>query len=72
MIQQMRTLGLNSDLMYVAAIVSVLLSILAWFLVRGEDRSTAERFGIFVGLWAPTLMVLGKVLEDAERAELAA
>ena len=40
---------------------SILLSIAVWWFL---DRSTpeaaahAERFGIFIGLWAPTLLIL--------------
>ena len=34
---------------------SVVFSIATWSLV-GDDPAHAERFGIFVGLWAPTLM----------------
>jgi hypothetical protein len=59
-------IGLSSKVVYGAAYLSVLLSIGMWLLRRGDDRANAERFGIFIGLWAPTLMVLGKALEDRE------
>jgi hypothetical protein len=59
--------GVTAPVAYTAAFASVALSIGIWLLRRGEDRANAERFGIFVGLWAPTLMTLGKVLEDRER-----
>jgi hypothetical protein len=68
MIEQIRNLGLNSDTLYAGSLLSILLSIAVWLLVRGEDRAGAERFGIFVGLWAPTVMVLAKAVEDAEKA----
>ncbi len=68
MIEQIRGLGLNSDTLYVGSFASVILSILVWLLVRGGDRAGAERFGIFVGLWAPTVMILAKAVEDAEKA----
>ena len=42
---------------YVASLVSVAASIGVWVSVDG-DPAHAERFGIFVGLWAPTLMGL--------------
>lgn len=67
MLEKIRNLGINSDTIYAASILSVLLSIVAWFVQR-DDQPNAERFGIFVGLWAPTLMILGKVLDDAETA----
>ncbi|MEL6149585.1 MAG: hypothetical protein AAFV33_00655 [Chloroflexota bacterium] len=70
MMKQVRNIGLNSNTLYFASIASVALSIGIWFLQRGEDRSRAERFGIFVGLWAPTLMIMGKAIEDSEIAEM--
>lgn len=69
MIRQIRKFGISSDTMYFASLASVLLSIGLWFLQRSEDRSRAERFGIFVGLWAPTLMIMGKAVEDSELRE---
>lgn len=67
MIRQMRKTGIQSGTMYFAALASIALSIAIWFLQRSDDRSHAERFGIFVGLWAPTLMIMGKAIEDDER-----
>jgi len=32
-------------------------------------KARGERFAIFVGLWPPTLAVVGKVLEDRARLE---
>ena len=40
---------------FVASLVSVGASIYVW-VSAGADPAHAERFGIFVGLWAPTLM----------------
>lgn len=49
-----------STIFFQAGIFSVLLSIFIWwYLGRDpEDQAHAERFGIFVGLWAPTLLIL--------------
>lgn len=66
MVDALDRVGVTPALAYSAAGASVLLSITIWALRRGEDRANSERFGIFVGLWAPTLMVAGKVLEDRE------
>lgn len=44
-----------------AGILSVILSIAAWWLLNNDDpvkQAHAERFGIFIGLWAPTLLIL--------------
>ena len=69
MLRLMRTIGFNSATMYLAAFASIFLSIGVWFLQRGDDRSHAERLGIFVGLWAPTLMIMGRSMEEAERSD---
>jgi hypothetical protein len=40
---------------------SIVGSVATWAAARGDDtesRAHAERFGIFVGLWAPTFFVL--------------
>jgi hypothetical protein len=67
MVKRIGNLGLTSDMAYIAAISSVVLSIVMWFRNRGDDPAHAERFGIFVGLWAPTLAILGHALEENER-----
>lgn len=50
-----------SIILFIAGNISILLSIaIWWFLDRDtvEAKAHAERFGIFVGLWAPTLLIL--------------
>lgn len=56
---------------YIGSLFSVLLSLFIWFRASGdaEAKATTQRFAIFVGLWPPTLAVVGKVLEDRARAE---
>jgi hypothetical protein len=68
MIAKLHQLHMTSDMAYLAAASSIALSIAVWLLHRDEDAAHAERFGIFVGLWAPTLAILGNVLEAQERA----
>ena len=46
-----------SEICFWASLVSVAASIATWTLMGG-DSAHAERFGIFIGLWAPTLMGL--------------
>ena len=48
----------KSDIFYYASLASVALSIAAWSLYGHLDPAHAERWGIFLGLWAPTLMSL--------------
>jgi len=51
-----------STVCFQAGLFSVILSIaIWWFLLDRDDpqqQAHAERFGIFVGLWAPTLLIL--------------
>jgi len=45
----------------VLGFVSIAGSIAIWYLTGGksmESQAHGERFGIFVGLWAPTFMIL--------------
>ena len=48
---------------FAASLVSVLVSIGVW-VSAGADPAHAERFGIFVGLWAPTLMGIAKYYRE--------
>ncbi len=42
----------------VAGFASIVASVVIWIAFKTDDRAHAERFGIFVGLWAPTFFVL--------------
>jgi hypothetical protein len=61
-----RNLGITSGMAYTAGVVSIVLSLGMWFFRRGGKRETAERLAIFVGLWPPTFMAIGKALEGYE------
>ena len=50
-----------SNLCFILGFVSIIGSIAIWYMTGGttpESRAHAERFGIFVGLWAPTFFIL--------------
>ena len=52
-----------SNLCFVLGLASVLASIAIWYYAGGtnstfESRTHGELFGIFVGLWAPTFLIL--------------
>ena len=50
-----------SNVCFILGFASILGSIAIWFLTGGtaaETQAHAERFGIFVGLWAPTFFIL--------------
>jgi hypothetical protein len=56
-----RTCRILSTICFQGGIFSILLSIAIWWFLLGdnpEQKAHAERFGIFVGLWAPTLLIL--------------
>lgn len=55
----MRTsLRVLSTVCFVAGFVSIVASILVWAFFKEPDAAHGERFGIFVGLWAPTFFIL--------------
>ncbi|QMU56461.1 MAG: hypothetical protein GKS04_04850 [Candidatus Mycalebacterium zealandia] len=61
-----------SKLFFFGGIVSIVLSLSAWFFQGGmsgeiEVRASAERLGIFVGLWAPTMLALSTCLRHMGR-----
>jgi hypothetical protein len=69
MIKLLRGLGITSDVAYLASILSIGASIAAWTASsRMEDApgEKADRWGIYVGLWAPTFMALGNAIKIDE------
>lgn len=67
MISKFRSLGLTSGMSYAAGLLSIAASIAIWNSKKDQDGPHAERFGIFVGLWAPTFFAIGNGLDAAER-----
>jgi hypothetical protein len=61
-----KNVGITSGMAYTAGVASIFLSLAMWFFRRGGERETAERLAIFVGLWPPTFMAIGKALEGYE------
>lgn len=68
MISKLRSLGFSSGLSYLLGFASVAASIAIWNNKKDTDTAHAERFGIFVGLWAPTFFAIGNGLDAVERA----
>ncbi len=59
-----------STLCFFLGFASIIGSIAIWMLTGGdgaESKAHAERFGIFVGLWAPTFFALSGRLEQSSR-----
>jgi hypothetical protein len=70
MIKKLHEVGLRSEYAYIAGLGSIGLSFLAWASSRkAEDAGTdrADRWGIFVGQWAPTFFGLGNALRSYEK-----
>jgi len=51
-----------SDVSLVAGLISIVASIVTWVSRKEQDRAHAERFGIFIGLWVPSLLILSNRL----------
>jgi hypothetical protein len=66
-----KTLRMWSDVCFIGGFASIIGSIVAWGFKKGTDEDAkAERFGIFVGLWAPTFFILSNRFERyADRPE---
>ncbi|MBB6171792.1 hypothetical protein HNR23_001852 [Nocardiopsis mwathae] len=70
MIAKLSEAGVTSGMAYSAGAASIGLSILTWLASKkGEDAdmARADRWGIFVGQWAPTFFALGVALRLEER-----
>lgn len=70
MIKYLHDAGIKSEWAYTAGFASIGLSFLAWSISRqkedaGVDR--ADRWGIFVGHWAPTFFGVGNALRSYEK-----
>lgn len=65
LLRLLRSAGVTPDMLYTASLGSILLSLALWFVPRGGDDSEKgrpERLAIFVGLWPPTLFLMGHAL----------
>ena len=49
---------------YLMAAGSLVTSVVLWNSRRADDPGNAERLGIFIGLWVPTFLEVGKLLEE--------
>jgi hypothetical protein len=68
MLRKLKSLGYSANLSYALGFLSVSASIVIWFTQGGTDGGEAgasgERFGIFIGLWAPTFMSIGNGIDN--------
>ncbi|MFB4281518.1 MULTISPECIES: hypothetical protein [unclassified Nonomuraea] len=69
MIKKLHDMGVRSNHMYTAGVVSIALSCASWFVSRNAESAgldRADRWGIFIGEWAPTFFALGIALRMEE------
>lgn len=69
MIKKMHELGIRSDYAYIAGIASIGLTYASYLTSRarkGSDKAQADRWGIFIATWAPTMFALGTALRLEE------
>jgi hypothetical protein len=74
-IKKIHDMGVRSEHAYVAAFASIGFSVFTWVTsLKAEsgghaDLARADRWGIFVGEWAPTFFGLGLALSHYEQTE---
>ena len=69
MIKKLHDLGVRSEHAYIGGFASIGLTYLSYFASRkkkGDDKAQADRWGIFIGHWAPTFFALGIALKLEE------
>lgn len=70
MLTTIHDFGVRSDHAYNAALVSVGLSAGSWAFARFfRSKPQSDRWGIFVGEWAPTFFGLGLALAELEKRD---
>lgn len=70
MLKQLHDLGLRAEHCYIAGIASIGISFVSWAMsnkFEHADVDRADRWGIFVGEWAPTFIALGNGLRTYEK-----
>ncbi|MET9653361.1 hypothetical protein ABZZ44_24265 [Streptomyces sp. NPDC006460] len=71
-VKKLHDSGVRSEHAYLAAIGSIGLSLASWITSnKQENLERADRWGIFVGEWAPTFFALGLALANYEQNDLA-
>ena len=73
MIEKIHDLGVKSDYAYIGGFASIALSFTSWLISRGKpahSRAQSDRWGIFVGHWAPTFFAIGIALRLEEKKAL--
>ncbi|MEW9549585.1 hypothetical protein [Nonomuraea sp. NPDC050783] len=69
MIKMLHKMGIKSNHMYLAGLGSIGLAFASWFASKNAERAgldRADRWGIFIGEWAPTFFAMGIALRIEE------
>lgn len=67
LVKTLRNTGISSDVLQLAALGSIAVSIVTWRGAKTKgDSAHAERLGIFIGLWAPTFFALSDAVAQDE------
>ncbi len=70
LVKRMHDLGITSDVLQILGFASIFASIGTWRKAKSSgDAAHAERFGIFVGLWAPTFFALASEVAVVENTD---
>ena len=68
-IREAHDLGVRSSHAYVLGFASIGLSLISWLISRArnpEDKAQSDRWGMFIGHWAPTFFAIGLALKNEE------
>ncbi len=72
MIKQLSGAGVRSDYAYIGGFASIVLSVVSYFIARKagtkdpNNKAQSDRWGLYVGQWAPTFFALGVALKLEE------
>lgn len=55
-----------STILYTLGFSSIVISLINFLGGKTDSGDTGERNGLFIGQWAPTFFILGKLVEDRE------
>lgn len=60
--------GVRSSHAYTAGFIAIGISLLSWLVSRGKKdaKAQSDRWGLFIGEWAPTFFGLGLALKHEE------
>jgi hypothetical protein len=70
MLEQLHKSGLKSEHLYMAGMMSIGAAFVSWLASKQLERAgiaRADRWGIFIGEWAPTFFAMGNALRGYEK-----